>query len=121
MVGGGVEATGGAEEFASEFHAGQHFAACFGVVAGGGQNGGDALWGGTVLQEAEDGLTMWGVQRCGREARQVGVIWFREPVDGWNALIGKKEVVGEDGGLFTEGMPGGDEEVVTLVGGIVGE
>ena len=36
MVGGGVEAAGGADEFAGQFHAGEHFASGLGVVAGGG-------------------------------------------------------------------------------------
>ena len=49
MVGGGVEATGGRDEFASVFHTEKHFAPGLVVVAGGGEDGGDGLGGGAVM------------------------------------------------------------------------
>ena len=38
VVGGGVEAGGGRDKFAGGFHAHEHFATGFVVVAGGGEN-----------------------------------------------------------------------------------
>ena len=43
MVGGGVEATGGRDEFPGLAHAQEHFAAGFVVIAGGVENGFDVL------------------------------------------------------------------------------
>ena len=107
MGGVGVEATGRRDEFAGQFHAGEHLAPGFRVVAGGSQNGGDALRDRAVVQEAQDGLPMRGVQGSGREAGQEGRISFREPVETRDALLGKQEVIAENGGLGTQRMPGG--------------
>ncbi len=49
MVGGGVEATGGRDQFPGHMHAHQHFASCFVVVAGGLQDVRDAVGGGAVV------------------------------------------------------------------------
>ncbi len=56
MVGGGVETTGGRDQFPGHLHAHQHLAPCFAVVAGGLENVGDGLGRVAVLQETEDGL-----------------------------------------------------------------
>ena len=45
MVGGGVETTGGREQFSGPLHAHQHFASCVSVVAGGLKNILDGLGG----------------------------------------------------------------------------
>lgn len=115
MVGGGVEPTGRGVQFASEFHADEHFAASFVVVAGGGEDGGDGLRSGAVLQEVEDGLSVWGGDRASAETCQVGALVFTEPVQGGDALGGEAGVVGEDGGLWAEEMVGGEQEAVVLV------
>ncbi len=65
MIGGGVETTSGRDQFPGHPHAYEHFAPGFLVVAGDFEDLLDALWGGTVLQEAEDGLPMWGAQGTG--------------------------------------------------------
>jgi len=65
MVGGGVETTGGRDQFPGHLHAYEHFVSGFIVVAGGFEDLLDALWGGAVLQEAEDGLPVWGAQGTG--------------------------------------------------------
>lgn len=121
MVGCGVEATGGADEFASQSHAGEHFAPGCGVVAGSGQDVRDALRGRVVAQEVEDGLTVRGMQGSGRETGKVGAVSFGEPVESWNTIVRVDEVAGEDGRLLTEGMPDGNEEMVALAGGIGSE
>src|SRR5438045_9713825 len=54
MIGGGVETTGGRDQFPGHFHTHQHFATGFAVVAGGLQNVGDGPGGVAVLQEAQD-------------------------------------------------------------------
>ena len=56
MVGGGVETTGGRDQFCGHFHTHQHFASGFAVVAGGLKNVRDGPGGVAVLQEAQDGL-----------------------------------------------------------------
>jgi hypothetical protein len=65
MVGGGVETTGGRDQFPGQPHAFEHFAPGFLVVAGDFEDLFDALRGGAALQEAEDGLPMWGAQGTG--------------------------------------------------------
>ena len=82
MVGGGVETTGGRDQFPGHIHAYEHFTSCYIVVAGGLEDVRDALGSGTVLQEAEDGLPMRGAQGTSAETCQVEVILFTEPVDG---------------------------------------
>ena len=54
MVGGGVETTGGRDQFSDHFHAQQHFASGFAVVAGGLENVRDGPGDSAVLQEAQD-------------------------------------------------------------------
>ncbi len=49
MVGGGIEATGGRDQFSGHFHAQEHFAPGFVVVAAGLEDVWDALGGGAVL------------------------------------------------------------------------
>ncbi len=41
-----------------------------------------------------------------------------EPVDEGDACLGSEDVIGENGGLCTEGMAGGEQEVVALVSGV---
>ena len=115
MVGGGVEAASSADQFAGLFHAGEHFAPGFAVVAGGGENVGNTVGGVAVVQEREDGLPMWGSQWGSRQAGQVGVISFVEPVESRETFIGKEEVIGGGGWLRAEEMPGGNDEMVTFV------
>ena len=54
MIGGGVETTGGRDQFSGHFHAHQHFASGFAVVAGGLEDVRDGLGDSAVLQEAQD-------------------------------------------------------------------
>ena len=54
MISGGVEATGGRDQFSGHLHAQQHFASGFAVVAGGLKNVRDALGDSAVLQETQD-------------------------------------------------------------------
>ena len=54
MIGGGVETTGGRDQFSGHFHAHQHFASGFAVVAGGLKNVRDGPGDSVVLQEAQD-------------------------------------------------------------------
>ena len=56
MVGGGVETTGGRDQFSGHFHAQQHFASGFAIVAGGLEDVRDGSGGVAVLQEAQDGV-----------------------------------------------------------------
>jgi len=49
MVGGGIETTGGRDQFPGHFHADEHFASGFLVVAGGLEDVWDALGGGAGL------------------------------------------------------------------------
>ena len=56
MCGDAIEATSGADQFAGQFHAGEHLAPGLRVVAGGGQDVRDALRARVLMQEAEDGL-----------------------------------------------------------------
>jgi hypothetical protein len=49
MVGGGIETTGGRDQLPRHFHADEHFAPGFLVVAGGLEDLGDALGGGAGL------------------------------------------------------------------------
>ena len=68
MTGGGIEATGGRDQFASVFHTEKHFAPGFVVVASGGEDSGNGLGGWTVMQEAEDGLPVDRMNGAGAEA-----------------------------------------------------
>ncbi len=115
MVGGGIETTRGGDQFPGQLHACEHFAPRFMVVAGGFEDCRDALRGGAVLQEAEDGLPMWGVQGTSTQARQLGAIPFIEPLDTRDTSSGKEDVIGEDGWLGAEGMAGCKQKVVTFV------
>ena len=62
MIGGGVEATGGRDQFPGHLHAQEHFAPGFVVVAGGCEDLWNALGREAVVQEADDGLPMGGAQ-----------------------------------------------------------
>ena len=76
MIGGGVEATGGRDQFSGHFHAHQHFASGFAVVAGGLKNVRDALGGVAVLQEAQDGLPVGRAKGTGTQACELAVVAF---------------------------------------------
>ena len=56
MVGGSVETTGGRDQFSGHFHAHQHFASGFAVVAGGLEDVRDGPGDSAVLQKAEDSV-----------------------------------------------------------------
>ena len=58
---------------------------------------------------------MRGEQGTSTQARQLGAIPFIESLDTRDTSIGKEDVIGEDGRLRAEGMPGCKQEVVTLV------
>ena len=121
MVGGGIETTGGRVQFASEFHADEHFATGFVIVGGGVEDGGDGLRSGAVLEEVEDGLAVWGEDRASTQTCQVGAIVFTEKVQGRDAFGGEAGVVGENGRLGAEEMVGGEQEAAALVIGSGGE
>ncbi len=76
MVGGGVETTGGRDQFSGHLHAHQHFASCVSVVAGGLKNVLDGLGGVAVLQEAQDGLPVGGADGTGTQARELEAVTF---------------------------------------------
>lgn len=118
MVGGGIEATGRGDEFAGHLHADEHFTSRLVVVTGSFENVRDAPRTGVLLQEAEDGLPLWGVQRTGRETRQVGVISCSKPAEGRNVSVGQGNIIGKDVRLRTEGMPDGQQKMVTFISGI---
>src|SRR5437868_14850627 len=82
MVGGGVETTGGRDQFSGHFHTHQHFASGFAVVAGGLQNVGDALGDSAVLQEMQDGLPVGRADGTGTQACELAVVALAQPVDG---------------------------------------
>ena len=74
MVGGGVETTGRRDQFSGHFHAQQHFASRFAVVAGGLKNVRDGLGDSAVLQEAQDGLPVGRANGSGTQARKLVVV-----------------------------------------------
>ena len=121
MTGDGVEATGGRDEFTGHLHADEHFATGFVVVAGGGENGFDVLWAGTVVQELEDGLAVQGADGTGTEAFEGGAVAFREPMKDGGASFGDVDLVGEDARGGAEGVFGGQQKVMACVGGVGGE
>jgi hypothetical protein len=49
---------------------------------------------------------MGGAQGTGAQTCQVGVIPFTEPMDDGDPCFGREDVIGEDGRLRAEGMPG---------------
>ena len=85
MVGGSVETTGGRDQFSGHFHAHQHFASGFAVVAGGLKNVLDGLGGVAVVQEAQDGLPVGRVDGTGEQACELAVVTLAQPVDGRDA------------------------------------
>ena len=64
---------------------------------------------------------MRGSQRSGGQASQVGRVSFSEPVDRWDALLGKEEGIGQDAGVRAQRMPGRNEQMLPLVSWIGGE
>ena len=87
MVGGRVETAGGRDQFAGLQHAHEHFASGFAVVAGGGQNVGNAPGRVAVLQEVQDGLPVGGPEGTGAQAAELVVVALTSPVDGGNACF----------------------------------
>lgn len=83
MVGGGIEATGGRDQFTGVFHTEKHFATSLVVVAGGGEDGGDGLGCGTVMEEVEDGLSLGRMDGAAGEAGQQGMVVVTEEGEGW--------------------------------------
>jgi hypothetical protein len=116
MVGGGVETTGGRDQFPGHLHAHQHLAPCFAVVAGGLENVGDGLGRVAVLQETEDGLPIGRTDGTGAQAGELTVVAFTQPVDGGDACFRGENVISQDAWLRAEGMFGGDEELAAVVG-----
>jgi hypothetical protein len=74
MIGGGVETTGGRDQFSGHLHAHQHFASGFAVVAGGLKNVRDGPGGVAVVQEAEDGLPVGRADGTGAQARELEAV-----------------------------------------------
>ena len=85
MVGGRVETTGRRDQFSGHFHAHQHFASGFAVVAGGLENVRDGSGGVAVLQEAQDGLPVGRVDGTGTQACELVMVALAQPVDGRHA------------------------------------
>ena len=85
MVGGGVETTGGRDQFSGHFHAHQHFASGFAVVAGGLEDVRDGSGDSAVLQEMQDGLPIGRTDGTGAQARELVVVTLAQPVDGGDA------------------------------------
>jgi len=118
MVGGGVETTGGRDQFSGPLHAQQHFASCFAVVAGGLKNVLDGLGGVAVAQEAQDGLPVGRADGTGAQARELVVVTLAQPVDGGDAGFRGENVISQHARLRAEGMFGGDEELAAVVRGV---
>jgi len=91
MVGGGVETAGGRDQFPGTTHAPQHLASCIVVVAGGLENGRDGLGGVALLQEAEDGLPIRGVDGTSAQVCELVVVSLAQPVDGGDACLRGKD------------------------------
>ena len=87
MVGGGVEATGGRDQFSGHFHAHQHFASGVSVVAGGLKNILNGPGCVAVLQEAQDGLPIGRADGTGAQARELEAVALAQPVDGGHACF----------------------------------
>src|SRR5579884_3182614 len=118
MVGDGVKAGGGGDEFAGQFHAQEHFAASFVVVAGGGEDRFDGLRIGTCAQKLEDGLTLGRTNGTGGEPTEGDGIGCRQPLYGRDILWGGSDGVGKGSRGGTRGVFGGEQQAVALVGGI---
>src|SRR5438105_3923849 len=95
MVGGRVETTGGRDQFSGHFHAQQHFASGFAVVAGGLKNVRDGLGDSAVLQEAQDGLPIGRADGTGAHASELVVVALAQRVDCVHAGVRGREVVGQ--------------------------
>ena len=121
MVGGGVETTGGRDQFSGHFHAQQHFASGFFVVAGGFQNVRDSLGSVALLQEMENGLPIGRADGTGAQARELVVVALAQPVDGGHASFRGENGISQDARLGAEGMFGGEQELAAVAGGIGSE
>ena len=121
MVGGGVETTGGRDQFPGHLHAHQHLASGFAVVAGGLEDVRDGLGDITVLQEAQDGLPVGRADGTGTQARELVMVTFAQPVDGGDAGFRGMNVVGQRDRLGAEGMFGRKQELVAVAGGVGSE
>ena len=118
MVGGGVETTSRRDQFSGHFHAQQHFASGFAVVAGGLEDVRDGLGGVAVLQEAQDGLPVGRADGTGTQARKLVVVTLAQPVDGRDAYFRGEKIIRQDTRLRAEGMFGGEQELVAVAGWI---
>ena len=116
MVGGGVETTSRRDQFSGHFHAQQHFASGFAVVAGGLEDVRDGLGGVAVLQEAQDGLPVGRADGTGTQARELVMVTLAQPVDGGDAGFRGMNVVGQRDRLGAEGMFGRKQELVAVAG-----
>ena len=116
MVGGGVETTGGRDQFTGHFHTHQHFASGFAIIAGGLKNVRDGLGDITVLQEAQDGLPVGRADGTGTQARELVMVALAQPVDGGHAGFRGMNVVGQRDRLGAEGMFGRQQELVAVAG-----
>ena len=87
MVGGRVETTGRRDQFSGHFHAHQHFASGFAVVAGGLEDVRDGLGGVAVLQKAQDGLPVGRADGTGTQAHELAVVALAQPVDSGHACF----------------------------------
>ncbi len=87
MVGGSVETTGGRDQFSGHFHAHQHFASGFVIVAGGLEDVRDGPGDIAVLQEAQDGLPVGRADGTGAQACELVMVPLAQPVDGGDACF----------------------------------
>jgi hypothetical protein len=116
MLGGGVETTGGGDQFPGHLHAEEHLASGLSVVAGSLQNGGNALGSIALVQEVEDGLAVGGTEGTGAQAGELVVVSLAQPVDGGDICFRGSDVVGQRGRLRAEGMFGGEQEQAAVAG-----
>ncbi len=121
MVSSGVEAGSGRDDFAGGLHALEHFATRFVVITGGIQDGFDGLRSGTVMQEAENGLPMYGLDGSGAQTLKRCAVVFTEPVKGRDVGFGEEEFVGEDADRLAVGMFGSEQKLTMIVRGIEDE
>ncbi len=69
------------------------------------------------MQEAEDGQAVRGTTGTSGEAFEPGAVIVAKPVESGDRRVNGGDLVGEDAGRATEGVFGGEQEVMTLVGG----
>ena len=116
MVGGGVETTGGRDEFASHTHTHDHLAPSFIIIAGGMDDIFDGAGGGTLAEKAQDGLTVRRTDGASREASEMRERALAQPVEDGNTVVGDDKFIGKDVRGSAKGVLAGEQQVLVLIG-----